>query len=139
MVKKEEKIHEKWFVVDADGKILGRLAVAVARILSGKHKPTYRRDLDTGDGVVVVNAAKIRVTGNKLLKKEYDWYSGYPGGRRSELLETLLKRKPEYVISHAVKGMLPKNKVGKHALGKLKVFAGKEHNLSAQKPEPLKV
>ena len=139
MVKKKEKIHEKWFVVDADGKILGRLAVAVARILSGKHKPTYRRDLDTGDGVVVVNAAKIRVTGNKLSKKEYDWYSGYPGGRRSELLETLLKRKPEYVISHAVKGMLPKNKVGKHALGKLKVFAGKEHNLSAQKPEPLKV
>ena len=139
MVKKEEKIQEKWFVVDADGKILGRVAVAVARVLSGKHNPTYRRDLDTGDGVVVVNAAKIRVTGKKLGQKEYDWYSGYPGGRRSEVLGDLLKRKPEYVISHAVKGMLPKNKVGKHALGKLKVFAGKEHNLSAQKPEPLKV
>ena len=139
MVKKEEKIQEKWFVVDADGKVLGRLAVAVARILYGKHKPTFRRDLDMGDGVVVVNAAKIKVTGNKLAAKEYDWYSGYPGGRRSEKLETLLKRKPEYIISHAVKGMLPKNKVGKHALGKLRVFAGKEHNLSAQKPEPLKV
>jgi len=139
MVKKEEKIQEKWFIVDADGKILGRLAVAVARVLYGKHKPTFRRDLDTGDGVVVVNAAKIRVTGKKLGKKEYDWYSGYPNGRRSELLEDLLVRKPEYVITHAVKGMLPKNKVGKHALGKLRVFAGKEHNLSAQKPEPLKV
>lgn len=138
-MKKEEKIQEKWFVVDADGKILGRLAVAVARVLSGKHKPTYRRDLDMGDGVVIVNASKIKVTGNKLAAKEYDWYSGYPGGRRSEKLETLLKRKPEYIISHAVKGMLPKNKVGKHALGKLRVFAGKEHNLSAQKPEPLKV
>lgn len=138
-MKKEEKIQEKWFVVDADGKVLGRLAVAVARVLYGKHKPTFRRDLDMGDGVVVVNASKIKVTGNKLAAKEYDWYSGYPGGRRSEKLETLLKRKPEYIISHAVKGMLPKNKVGKHALGKLRVFAGKEHNLSAQKPEPLKV
>lgn len=139
MVKKEEKIREKWFIVDADGKILGRVAVAVARVLSGKNKPTYRRDLNTGDGVVVVNAAKIKVTGNKLIAKEYDWYSGYPGGRRSEMLGDLLVRKPEYVITHAVKGMLPKNKVGKSALGKLKVFAGKEHNMSAQKPEPLKV
>ena len=139
MVKKEEKIQEKWFIVDADGKVLGRLAVAVARVLYGKHKPTVRRDLNMGDGVVVVNAAKIRVTGKKLGKKEYDWYSGYPNGRRSELLEDLLERKPEYVITHAVRGMLPKNKVGKHALGKLRVFAGKEHNLSAQKPEPLKV
>lgn len=139
MVKKEVKTGEKWFIVDADGKILGRVAVAVARVLSGKNKPTYRRDLNTGDGVVVVNAAKIKVTGNKLSAKEYDWYSGYPNGRRSEMLGDLLVRKPEYVITHAVKGMLPKNKVGKSALGKLKVFAGKEHNMSAQKPEPLKV
>ena len=139
MVKKEDKAQEKWFIVDADGKILGRVAVAVARVLSGKHKPTYRRDLDVGDGVVIVNASKIKVTGKKLDEKEYDWYSGYPGGRRSEMLGDLLERKPEYVITHAVKGMLPKNKVGKHALGKLRVFAGKEHNLSAQKPEPLKV
>ncbi len=139
MVKKEEKTHEKWFIVDADGKVLGRLAVAVARVLYGKNKPCFRRDLNMGDGVVVINASKIKVTGNKLAAKEYDWYSGYPGGRRSEKLETLLKRKPEYVISHAVKGMLPRNKVGASALGKLRVFAGKEHNLAAQKPEPLKV
>jgi large subunit ribosomal protein L13 len=133
------KWQEKWFVVDADGVVLGRLAVAVSRVLSGKHKPTYRKDLNVGDGVVVVNAAKIKVTGKKLTDKEYDWYSGYPGGRKTEKLETLLKRKPEYVITHAVRGMLPKNKVGKDALGKLRVFAGKEHNLSAQKPETLKV
>ena len=125
--------------MDADGVVLGRLAVAVSRVLSGKHKPTYRKDLNVGDGVVVINAAKIKVTGKKLLKKEYDWYSGYPGGRRTENLEDLLKRKPEYVITHAIKGMLAKNKVGKNALGKLRVFAGKEHDLSAQKPETLKV
>ncbi|MFA5335340.1 MAG: 50S ribosomal protein L13 [Candidatus Omnitrophota bacterium] len=133
------KWQEKWFIVDADGVVLGRLAVAVSRVLSGKHKPTYRKDLNVGDGVVVINAAKIRVTGKKLLAKEYDWYSGYPGGRRTENLEDLLKRKPEYVITHAIKGMLAKNKVGKNALGKLRVFAGKEHDLSAQKPETLKV
>ncbi|MFA6356142.1 MAG: 50S ribosomal protein L13 [Candidatus Omnitrophota bacterium] len=133
------KWQEKWFIVDADGVVLGRLAVAVSRVLSGKHKPTYRKDLNVGDGVVVINAAKIKVTGKKLLQKEYDWYSGYPGGRRTENLEDLLKRKPEYVITHAIKGMLAKNKVGKNALGKLRVFAGKEHDLSAQKPETLKV
>jgi large subunit ribosomal protein L13 len=136
---KEQRSQEKWFIVDADGIVLGRLAVAVSRVLSGKHKPTYRKDLNTGDGVVVVNAAKIKVTGKKLVEKEYDWYSGYPGGRKAEKLETLLKRKPEYVIMHAVKGMLPRNKVGKDALGRLKVFAGKEHGQSAQKPETLKV
>ncbi len=136
---KEQKTSEKWYIVDAENVVLGRLAVAVSRVLSGKHKPTYRRDLNMGDGVVVVNAAKIRVTGNKPVAKEYDWYSGYPGGRKTETLESLLKRKPEYVITHAVKGMLPKNKVGKSALGRLKVFAGKEHDMSAQKPQTLKV
>jgi large subunit ribosomal protein L13 len=136
---KEQKTSEKWYIVDADNVVLGRLAVAVSRVLSGKHKPTYRRDLNMGDGVVVVNAAKIKVTGKKPVEKEYDWYSGYPGGRKTEKLESLLKRKPEYVITHAVKGMLPRNKVGKSALGRLKVFAGKEHDMSAQKPQTLKV
>ncbi|MFA5094654.1 MAG: 50S ribosomal protein L13 [Candidatus Omnitrophota bacterium] len=136
---KEQKTSEKWYIVDADNVVLGRLAVAVSRVLSGKHKPTYRRDLNMGDGVVVVNASKIKVTGKKPVEKEYDWYSGYPGGRKTENLESLLKRKPEYVITHAVKGMLPKNKVGKSALGRLKVFAGKEHDMSAQKPQTLKV
>lgn len=142
MAKKEvikKETTEKWYMVDADGKILGRLADAVARILYGKNKPIFRRDLCMGDGVIVINAAKIKVTGNKLLAKTYDRYSGYPGGLKSETLEVMLKKKPEYVILHAVKGMLPRNKVGTEALKRLRVYAGKEHQQSAQKPELLKV
>lgn len=138
MAKKETK-KEKWHVVDADGKVLGRLAVSVAHILYGKNKPTFRKDLLVGDGVIVLNAAKIRVTGTKPIEKEYDWFSGYPNGRRMEMFGSLLKRKPEYVIRHAVKGMLPKNKVGRQALSRLKVYAGSEHSHLAQKPQALKV
>ncbi|MDP3786568.1 MAG: 50S ribosomal protein L13 [Candidatus Omnitrophota bacterium] len=137
IVKKETS--EKWHMVDADGKILGRLAGAVSRVLYGKNKPIFRKDLCMGDGVIVINAAKIKVTGNKPLAKTYDRYSGYPGGLKTETLETMLKKKPEYVILHAVKGMLPRNKVGKAALKRLKVYAGKEHQQSAQKPELLKI
>jgi len=142
MVKKEvakKETSEKWYMVDADGKILGRLADAVARILYGKHKPIFRRDLCMGDGVIVINAAKIKVTGNKPLAKTYDRYSGYPGGLKVETLEAMLKNKPDYVILHAVKGMLPRNKVGTEALKRLKVYAGKEHQQAAQKPELLKI
>ena len=142
MVKKEvakKETSEKWYMVDADGKILGRLADSVARILYGKHKPIFRRDLCMGDGVIVINAAKIKVTGNKPLAKTYDRYSGYPGGLKVETLEAMLKNKPDYVILHAVKGMLPRNKVGTEALKRLKVYAGKEHQQAAQKPELLKI
>lgn len=136
-VKDESK--QKWYMVDAEGKVLGRLAVEVARILYGKHKPIFRKDLDTGDGVIVINAAKVKITGKKLEDKTYERFSGYPDGLKVETLETVLKKKPEYVIMHAVKGMLPKNKVGRHAFGKLKVYAGSEHQHTAQKPELLKV
>ncbi len=136
-VKSESK--HKWYIVDAEGKVLGRLAVEVAKVLYGKHKSIFRKDLDTGDGVIVVNAAKIKVTGKKLEEKTYKRYSGYPHGLKIETLETVLKKKPEYVIMHAVNGMLPKNKVGKQALRKLKVYAGTEHPHLAQKPVPLKI
>ncbi len=141
MAKKEVKdaAKQKWYVVDADGKVLGRLAVEVARILYGKHNSLFRKDLCMGDGVIVVNAAKIKVTGKKLEEKTYKRYSGYPGGLKVETLETVLKKKPEYVIMHAVKGMLPKNKVGRQAFSKLKVYAGAEHSHTAQKPELLEV
>ncbi|KPK42040.1 MAG: 50S ribosomal protein L13 [Omnitrophica WOR_2 bacterium SM23_29] len=136
---KSSELKQKWYVVDAKGKVLGRLAVEVAKILYGKHKSIFRRDLNTGDGVIVINAAKIRVTGKKLAEKTYKRFSGYPDGLKIETLETVLKKKPKYVIIHAVKGMLPKNKVGKAALMKLKVYEGAEHPHSAQKPEPLKI
>lgn len=136
---KEKNSAEKWFVVDAEGKILGRVAVKAAEILYGKHKPMFRKDLCNGDGVIVVNASKIKVTGGKLLDKTYDRFSGYPGGLKVETLETMLRKKPEYVIRHAVRGMLPKNKVGVKALKRLKVYAGGSHRQSAQNPELLKV
>jgi large subunit ribosomal protein L13 len=142
MVKKQavkNETSEKLHMVDADGEVLGRLANTVARILYGKNKPIFRKDLCMGDGVVVINAAKIKVTGNKLLAKTYGRYSGYPGGLRTETLEEVLKKKPEYAILHAVKGMLPRNKVGAAALKRLKVYAGKEHKQTAQKPELLKI
>lgn len=136
-VKEEEK--QKWYLVDAEAKVLGRLAVTVAGVLYGKCKPIFRKDLDTGDGVIIINAAKIKVTGKKPEQKTYERFSGYPDGLKVEKLGTLLKRKPEYVIMHAVKGMLPKNKVGRQALSKLIVYAGSEHPHRAQKPEILKV
>ncbi len=138
-VEVKDEAKQKWYMVDAEGKVLGRLAVEVARILYGKHKSIFRKDLDTGDGVIVINAAKIKITGKKLKEKTYKRFSGYPDGLKVETLETVLKKKPEYVIMHAVKGMLPKNKVGRQAFSKLKVYAGSEHPHTAQRPELLKV
>jgi large subunit ribosomal protein L13 len=131
------EIDRRWFVVDADGETLGRLATRIATLLAGKHKPTYATHMDTGDHVIVVNARKLTVTGDKLLTKSYARHSGYPGGFRSETLGDLLARRPEEVIRRAVKGMLPHNKLGVQQLRKLKVYAGPEHPHEAQQPSPL--
>ena len=136
---KQSEISRSWRVVDADGATLGRLATQVAAILRGKHKPTFSPHLDTGDPVIVVNAAKIKVTGNKLKDKMYVRHSGYPGGFRSENLERLLARRPEEVIRRAVRGMLPRNRLGRKQLTKLKVYAGPDHPHAAQKPQPLEI
>jgi large subunit ribosomal protein L13 len=129
------EIERRWYVVDADGETLGRLASRVARLLSGKHKPGYATHMDTGDHVVVVNAARISVTGDKLRTSTYARHSGYPGGFRQEILEQLLARRPEEVVRRAVKGMLPHTKLGVQQLRKLKVYAGADHPHEAQQPE----
>jgi large subunit ribosomal protein L13 len=131
------EIERQWFVVDADGETLGRLATRIATLLAGKHKPTYATHMDTGDHVIVVNAGKLTVTGDKLQTKSYARHSGYPGGFRSETLGDLLARRPEEVIRRAVKGMLPHNKLGVQQLRKLKVYAGPEHPHEAQQPATL--
>jgi large subunit ribosomal protein L13 len=131
-------IQREWRVVDADGATLGRLATQVATLLRGKHRVTFTPSLDTGDPVIIVNAAKIKVTGKKLQDKMYVRHSGYPGGFRSETLERLLERRPEEVIRRAVRGMLPQNRLGDQMLRKLHVYAGSEHPHAAQKPQALK-
>ena len=128
-----------WYVVDAQGKTLGRLATQIADALRGKRKPDYTPHCDTGDFVVVVNAEKIRVTGNKLQDKLYYRHSGYPGGIRSRSLGDMLERQPEEVIRKAVKGMLPRNRLGRQQLLKLKIYAGPEHPHEAQKPKQMEV
>jgi large subunit ribosomal protein L13 len=136
---KKHQTKQHWFVVDAEGKILGRLASAIARILRGKHKAEFTPHVDTGDYVVVVNADKIRVTGNKMQDKIYKSFSGYPGGLKEHNLQTMLKRKPVEVITHAVKGMLPKGKLGRTTFKKLKVYSGPEHPHRAQQCKELSV
>ena len=128
---KASEVESSWWVVDATGQTLGRLATRIATLLEGKHKPMYTPHLDTGDHVVVVNAAKIRVTGDKLRQKSYFRHSNYPGGLREE---TVLARKPELVIERAVKGMLPQNRLGRAMYKKLKVYRGAEHPHQAQSP-----
>lgn len=135
---KASEIEREWRVVDADGATLGRLATQVAAILRGKHRASFSPHLDTGDPVIIVNAARIRVTGKKLQDKLYVRHSGYPGGFRSETLERLLQRRPEEVIRRAVRGMLPQNRLGEKMIRKLHVYAGAEHPHAAQKPQPLK-
>jgi large subunit ribosomal protein L13 len=134
-----ESRERNWLVVDATGKTLGRLATQIADALRGKRKPEYTPHIDTGDFVIVVNAKQIAVTGNKRAEKRYYRHSGYPGGLRSRTLEEMLARRPEEVIRLAVKGMLPRNRLGRAQLRKLKVYAGPEHPHAAQKPEPLEV
>jgi large subunit ribosomal protein L13 len=133
---KASEIERRWLVVDADGQTLGRLATRVARLLTGKHKPTYATHIDVGDHVIVINARKIRVTGDKLETITYARHSGYPGGFREEKLGHLLERRPEEVVRRAVKGMLPHTRLGTQQLRKLKVYADKDHPHEAQQPEP---
>jgi large subunit ribosomal protein L13 len=128
-----------WYVVDAEGQTLGRLATQLADVLRGKRKPDYTPHIDTGDFVVVVNAEKIKVTGDKMNSKIYWRHSGYPGGIKSRTLGEMLEKQPEEVIRKAVKGMLPRNKLGRAQLLKLKVYAGPEHNNQAQQPKPLEI
>src|SRR5215831_7694375 len=137
-VTKRDDIKRAWFVVDADGQSLGRLASKVAAVLRGKHKPIFTPGLDTGDFVIVLNAGKVTVTGNKLTEKMYYRYSGYPGGLTAISLKDQLVQHPERVIEHAVWGMLPHNKLGKAMLKKLKVYPGTEHPHAAQNPAALK-
>jgi len=134
-ITKPLEIERKWYVIDAEGQTLGRFCTEVAGILKGKHKPIYSPNVDAGDYVIVVNADKIKVTGKKMQKKMYVRYSGYIGGRKETSLSTMLQNKPEFVITHAVKGMLPKNNLGRQMLKKFHVYAGPTHKHEAQKPE----
>ncbi len=136
---KPGEIAREWYLVDAEGKTLGRLATQIAEILRGKRKPVYTPHADTGDFVVVVNAEKIAVTGNKLDEKMYYRHSGYPGGIKSRPLREQLERQPAEVLRKAVKGMLPKNRLARQQLGKLKIYAGPEHPHEAQAPKSLEV
>ena len=136
---KPNELEKRWYLVDADGQNLGRLATRIADTLRGKRKPEYTPHVDTGDFVVVVNAEKVAVTGKKLQQKRYYRHSGYPGGLRSRTLEEMLERRPEEVIRLAVKGMLPRNRLARKQLTKLKVYAGPDHPHAAQQPEPLEI
>ncbi len=136
---KHDEVERHWYLVDATNKTLGRLSTEIASRLRGKHKPIYTPHVDTGDYIVVVNASKIRVTGNKMTNKIYYKHTGYIGNMKSMNLETMLEKNPERVIMKSVKGMLPKNKLSNAMLKKLKVFAGPEHNHISQKPEVLEL
>lgn len=138
-VTKNEDVEREWLVVDASGQTLGRLAAKIAHILHGKHKPVYSPSVDTGDYVIVVNAEKIRVTGRKLDQKMYYRHSGYPGGLKQITLRDQLRKHPTRVVEHAVRGMLPKNRMGRRMFKKLKIYAGPDHPHTAQLPKPLEL
>lgn len=134
-VAKPNEIERKWYIIDAEGKTLGRLSSEIAKILRGKHKPIYTPHVDTGDYVIVINAEKVVMTGKKLEQKYYRYHTGYPGGLKEISYSRLMKENPEKIISLAVKGMLPKNSLGRAMFKKLKVYRGTEHKHEAQKPE----
>lgn len=136
---KPHEVERKWYVVDASGKTLGRLASEVAKILRGKHKPIYTPHVDTGDHVIIINAEKVHLTGKKLDQKVYRRHSGYPGGLKEIKYRELMKTKPEFVVYEAVRGMLPHNRLGRKMIKKLRVYAGPNHNHEAQKPEVLEI
>lgn len=136
---KSETVQRDWYVVDASDKVLGRLATEIARRLRGKHKPVFTPHVDTGDYIVVVNADKVAVTGNKEADKIYYHHTGFPGGIRGIPLGKMRERHPERILERAVKGMLPKNALGRAMIKKLKIYAGPEHNHASQQPKPLEV
>lgn len=136
---KKNEVERTWYLVDAENKVLGRLATQVAAVLRGKHKTVFTPHVDTGDFVVVINAGKVHLTGSKLDNKMYYRHSGYPGGIKSASAGDLLEKKPETIIKHAVRGMLPKNKLGREQFKKLKVYPGKEHPHTSQMPQELKI
>ena len=136
-VAKKSDVIRKWFVVDLEGKVLGRTATEIARVLRGKHKVIYTPSVDTGDFVIVLNAEKLKLTGNKMADKQYYHHTGYPGGIRSINAAKLLDKKPEELVKKAVRGMLPKNALGREMLKKLKVYAGTDHPHAAQQPKEL--
>ena len=136
-IAKPAEVERKWYVIDAEGKNLGRMSSQIAAILRGKNKPTYTPHVDCGDYVIVINAEKVEVTGKKRKEKIYKRHTGYPGGLRETTFEKLQAKKPEEIIVHAVKGMLPDGKLGRQMAKKLKVYAGPEHKHAAQKPEVL--
>ena len=134
---KQSEVEQKWYLVDAQGQTLGRLATQVAKVLRGKHKPVFTPNIDAGDFVIAVNAEKIKLTGKRTELKEYFHYTGYPGGAVFDSFKDMVKKNPQRVIEHAVKGMLPHNRLGKKIIKKLKVYSGVEHPHMAQKPEAL--
>jgi large subunit ribosomal protein L13 len=134
---KKEEVNRQWFVIDADGAVMGRMCTRIATVLRGKHHPEYTPHVDTGDNVIVINAAKVRFTGNKENAKKYQTYSGYPGGQKELTVTQLRERRPERLVELAVKGMLPKNKLGNAMFKKLFVYPGAEHPHAAQQPKPL--
>lgn len=139
MTKEEALAQRRWYIIDAEDKVLGRMATEIARVLRGKHKPSFSPHVDAGDFVIVVNAKRVKVTGAKETGKRYYRHTGYPGGLRVARLSELRARKPEAVVRLAVKGMLPRNRLGRGQLGKLKVYGGPEHPHGAQTPEPLAI
>lgn len=134
IMKGKQDKETSWFILDAAGKTLGRFASEIAKILRGKHKPTFTTFTDMGDGVIVINADKIKVTGAKAAQKVYHYHTGFPGGLREVPYKTMKARKPEYIIEHAVKGMMPHSRLARAQMKKLRVFVGTEHDLAAQKP-----
>jgi len=138
-VAKPLEVEQKWYVVDASGKTLGRMATEIASVLRGKHKPIFTPHVDTGDFVIVINADKVVLTGRKLDQKIYRWHTGYVGHMKERTYRVMMKDHPEEVVQHAIKGMLPKNSLGRQMLGKLKVYRGPEHNHQAQQPEVLDI
>jgi large subunit ribosomal protein L13 len=134
-----DTVEKKWYLVDAETEIVGRLATKVAGVLRGKHKPSYTPHVDCGDNVIIINADKVRFTGEKMREKQYFFHSGYPGGKRFVAAQDLMKRRPTYVVEKAIKGMLPKNRLGREMFRNLYVYTGSDHPHAAQQPEPLQI